>query len=78
MNITDLKSAIEAVGGIPEAARICGLSYVAVSKWVKQGYLPRTEYSGETKYAEILAAESNGAFSAETLRSIARPTKSVA
>lgn len=78
MNITDLKSAIEAVGGIPEASRICGLSYVAVSKWVKQGHLPRTEYSGETKYAELLAAKSNGAFSAEKLRSIARPNQSAA
>lgn len=78
MEIKDIKTAIQAVGGIPEAARICGRSYVAVSKWVKQGHLPRTEYSDETHYAERLAAASNGAFTADELKAVAAPKKAAA
>lgn len=78
MNIKDLKSAIDAVGGITAAAAICGLSYVAVSKWVKQGHLPRTEFSRETRYAERLAAASNGKFTADELRFVASPKPTAA
>lgn len=48
--------AFEAAGGIGAAARACGRSYQALNKWRQAGALPRTEYSGETKYAESLAA----------------------
>lgn len=47
--------AFEAVGGIGAAARVCGRSYQALNKWRQAGALPRTEYTGETKYAESLA-----------------------
>jgi hypothetical protein len=55
MKNTDLEFAIQSVGGTAEAARICSRSYMAVSKWIKQGHLPRTEYTGESKYAELLS-----------------------
>ena len=37
-----MQFAIEAVGGQTAAARLCGLSNVAIHKWVKNAALPRT------------------------------------
>lgn len=59
--------AVNYVGGPVQAARLCGRSRQAVDKWVMNGRLPRTEYTGETCYAEKLAAASEGAFTAEWL-----------
>ena len=54
--------AFEAVVGIGAAAKVCGRSYQALNKWRQAGCLPRTDYTGETKYAELLAsaAKQNG------------------
>jgi len=60
--------------GVPKAARACGVSVRAVYKWLSQGALPRTDFTGETRYAEILATLSGGAFTADWLRSIANPS----
>ncbi|WJN60912.1 hypothetical protein [Pseudomonas sp. SO81] len=54
--MSTLKAAIDAAGGPAAAARICGKSPRAIYKWLAAGALPRTEYTGETKYAELLAA----------------------
>lgn len=48
--------AFEAVGGIGAAAKVCDRSYQALNKWRQAACLPRTDYTGETKYAELLAA----------------------
>ena len=68
-----IEQAINDVGGITAAAAICGLTYVAVSKWVKKGSLPRTEYTGKTKYAQVLAEHSGEKFTAEWLMKNANP-----
>ena len=47
--------AFEAVGGIGAAAKVCNRSYQALNKWRQAACLPRTDYTGETKYAELLA-----------------------
>ncbi|WP_447768339.1 hypothetical protein [Pseudomonas kilonensis] len=47
--------AFEAVGGIGAAAKVCGRSYQALNKWRLAASLPRTDYTGETKYATLLA-----------------------
>ncbi|WP_460107483.1 hypothetical protein [Pseudomonas sp. H1_F01] len=47
--------AFEAVGGIGVAAKVCGRSYQALNKWRLAGRLPRTDYTGETQYAVLLA-----------------------
>ncbi|MFC3944310.1 hypothetical protein CCU68_28265 [Pseudomonas gingeri NCPPB 3146 = LMG 5327] len=47
--------AFEAVGGIGAAAKICGRSYQALNKWRQAACLPRTDYTGETCYAMLLA-----------------------
>lgn len=59
--------AVRCVGGPVQAARICERSRQAVDKWIMKGRLPRTEYTGETQYAQKLAEASEGAFSAEWL-----------
>ncbi|MFK3680665.1 hypothetical protein [Pseudomonas sp. NPDC088890] len=48
--------AFEAAGGIGAAAKVCNRSYQALNKWRLAAAFPRTEYTGETKYAERLAA----------------------
>lgn len=63
-----LRLAIDSVGGPAAAARICSISTRAVFKWLKNGHLPRTEYTKETRYAELLSAASAGRFTADWLR----------
>ncbi|MGE0329709.1 MAG: hypothetical protein AB7P37_03340 [Ramlibacter sp.] len=41
--------------GVGEIARICDVSREAVRKWCAQGHLPRTEWTGESNYAERIA-----------------------
>lgn len=78
MDIKTLAQAISHVGGPSEAARICNVSPAAVGKWLKRDSLPRTDYSGETNYAELLAKASKGAFTARELRALASPRKNAA
>lgn len=67
--------AVTAVGGQTAAAKICGLSVVAVHKWCGKGRLPRTEYTEKTNYAHRLAAAADGEFTAEWLLNAANPDK---
>lgn len=73
-----LKESIDKVGGVAKASSICGVSQRAIYKWITANSLPRTEYTGETSYAQSLAAESKGQFTAEWLLSSASPNKSAA
>jgi len=36
------------------------LSYQAVKKWIEKGRLPRTEWTGETHYAEAIESLTGG------------------
>jgi len=73
MDMSALREAIDHVGGVSAAAKICQLTPRGIYKWLGRGYLPRTEYTGETRYAEALAAASDGAFSASWLLDEAHP-----
>lgn len=42
-------------GGAAAVAEQTGLSTRAVYKWTARGSLPRTEYTGETSYSNILS-----------------------
>ncbi|MEX2964744.1 hypothetical protein [Microbulbifer sp. TYP-18] len=62
-----VKTAVKFAGGPLRVAQHCEISTSAVHKWITNGRLPRTEYTGETKYAEILAELSGGKFEASYL-----------
>jgi hypothetical protein len=68
--------AVNSAGGPVQAARACSVSRQAVDKWISNGYLPRTDYTGETDYARRLseAAASRGVvFTATWLLTAAAP-----
>lgn len=68
-----LERAVRILGGYSATGRVCGVSFMSVIKWVKKGHLPRTEWTGETNYAEKIASALDGIVSREELLSI-RPT----
>jgi hypothetical protein len=76
-----LKKSIDDAGGVPAVALACGKSPRAVYKWLAADCLPRTEYTGETSYAQriaALAANKGKPFDSSWLLSEAQPGKSVA
>ena len=73
-----IKESIAAAGGVTKASRVCGVSPRAIYKWITADSLPRTEYTGETKYAERLAEASGGVFTAAWLLNEAAPNRSAA
>lgn len=75
LTLNPIKHAFDAVGGRTKAALLLGRSYQAIKKMEDKGRLPRTEYTNETQYAETLAKNSNGAFTATWLLENANPTK---
>lgn len=68
-----MQKAISAVGGRTKAASLLGISYVAVRKMEEKGSLPRTDYTGETSYAQTLASNSNGLITRDWLMDKANP-----
>lgn len=70
--------AFEAAGGIGAAAKACNRSCQALNRWRQAAYLPRTDYTGETRYAELLAAaatQRGNAFQASWLLNASAPQK---
>lgn len=54
--IKTLSIAVAALGGLEATGKVCGVTGQAVSRWLKRGKLPRTEYTGETHYADLMEA----------------------
>ncbi|TCJ96175.1 hypothetical protein EV694_1727 [Volucribacter psittacicida] len=59
--------------GVSNVARLCGITSRAVYKWRALNTLPRTDYTGETQYAEILALALNNGMTAEDIKQLANP-----
>lgn len=53
-------------------ADACGLTPKAIYKWLERGSLPRTEFTGETEYADKIAKASGGKYSAAQIRRICK------
>ncbi|EPI8964320.1 TPA: Cro/Cl family transcriptional regulator [Escherichia coli] len=53
-------------------ADACGLTPKAIYKWLERGSLPRTEFTGETEYADKIAKASCGKYSAAQIRRIGK------
>ena len=69
---TELEKAIGLLGGYEAVGRICKRSGKAVKKWVNAGRLPRTKATGETSYAEAIAAADKRINKANLLASVMR------
>lgn len=79
--MNELKQAIESAGGVQLVASACGVTPRALYKWLTSGFLPRTEYTGETQYAETISAlaKDRGAYvDAAALRASSTPKKTAA
>lgn len=72
--ITTIKAAIAIFGGYVGTSKVCGVSDTAVAKWDKNGKLPRTELTGETRYAEKMAKVAPQ-IDAEALKQTAKVTR---
>lgn len=73
--------AVTRAGGAIAVAKACKKTRQAVDKWVRSNQLPRTEYTGETDYAERIAdlARARGEeVNPSALRSSAAPGRSAA
>jgi hypothetical protein len=76
-----LKKSIDDAGGVPSVAMACGKTPRAIYKWLEADALPRTEYTGETEYAQKiaeLAAKKGKPFDPAWLLAEAHPKKSAA
>lgn len=72
-----LRELFEKAGGIDASAKACGISSRALYKWASRNSLPRTEYTGETNYAEVLAGLAEGV-TADEIRASFMPNQAVA
>lgn len=66
-----ISQAIEIVG-LAKLAGALGVTYQAIRKWEAKGRLPRTEWTGETGYAELIEAATEGKVSKAALLSLHR------
>ena len=55
----NIASVIEEVG-LTRVAQACRVTPAAVHRWKRRNRLPRTEFSGETQYAPVIAALHGG------------------
>lgn len=53
--------------GLAQLARDCNVTYQALRKWERNGFLPRTEWTGETHYAAVIETATGGEISRAAL-----------
>lgn len=57
---------------VPVVAIACGVSARAIYKWIDRGSLPRTDFTGETTYAQKISTVSGGQFSEQQILEISK------
>jgi hypothetical protein len=68
-----LAKAVQQLGGYAQTAVLCKVNISVVWRWAKRGRLPRTEWTGETHYAELIEAATHGAITKAELLSYIPP-----
>ncbi|RYM64725.1 DNA-binding protein [Serratia proteamaculans] len=58
--------------GVSAVAKACGVSKRAVYKWLKSGCLPKSEFCGQTEYAETIALLSGGKYKASQMLDLSK------
>lgn len=69
----NLKYHIDQAGGVAAVANMINITNRAVYKWLSKNELPRTEYTGETQYAEIIEKGTNGKVSKSEFLKAGKP-----
>ena len=64
-----IKQAVKYIGR-SKLSKAVGVSQPAIIRWEDNGRLPRTEWTGETNYAEIIVKLSKGKFKKKELLKI--------
>lgn len=59
-------------GGKRALAEACDVTYQAVNRWLARGYLPHTELTGKTRYAQAIARATRGKIPAKLLQTATR------
>lgn len=73
MHLNDYQAALleakKILGSFKAVGGVCGdISGESVRKWFVSGRPPRTDYTGETRYAELIERATAGAVTARELR----------
>lgn len=70
-----LDRAVAAAGSQLRLAAMLGVRYQTIQKWRAMGRLPRTEWTGETDYAERIAIATGGKVTSRELLAKTRTRK---
>lgn len=77
MTAPNLISKAISIVGLSRLARECNVTYQALRKWERQGFLPRTEWTGETNYAEVIEEATEGVVSRSALLAVRHARKAL-
>ncbi|MCU4589125.1 hypothetical protein KTJ20_10220 [Acinetobacter ursingii] len=69
----NLKSYIDDAGGAYTVASWVNLTPRAIYRWIYKDALPATEFSGKTKYSEIIEINTKGRVTKSMLLSVGKP-----
>lgn len=69
-----VKDVIHDAGGVPAVALAVQLSERSIYKWIEKNSFPRSEYTGESNYVNVIA-ELSEKFSKEKILKIGMPKK---
>ena len=65
-SVIKLKTAINSVG-LVKTSSLLNVSYQVIQRWLHKGMLPRTEFTGETNYSELIEKATGGSVTAKEL-----------